>query len=64
LTARCWVASAEPVINRGAGTTGAYASVVEKRCGASAEAIAQASSARDVEEKRIENMRKTSLKVF
>jgi hypothetical protein len=49
LTARCCGASAEPVIDRGAGATGAIAEVVEKRCGASAEAIAQASSARVAE---------------
>jgi len=40
------------------------AEVVESRCGASAVAIAQASSARDVDRSRIENMTKTSLKVF
>jgi hypothetical protein len=49
LTARCCGASAEPVIDLGAGATGAIAEVVEKRCGASAEAIAQASSARVAE---------------
>jgi hypothetical protein len=40
------------------------AEVMEKRCGASAVAIAQASNARDVDRSWIVNMTKTSLKVF
>lgn len=57
MTARCCGASAEPVmIVCGSGVAGTkaipVAEVMQKRCRASAEAIAQASSARDA--KRIE----------
>ena len=54
LTARCCGASAEPVIGCGVGVASTkaitVAEVMEKRCRASAEVVAQASSARDAEE--------------
>ena len=68
MTARCCGRSVEPVIGCGVGVPGTkaitVAEVMEKRCGASAVAIAQASSARDVDRDWIANMTKTSLKVF
>jgi hypothetical protein len=62
LTARCCEASAEPVrIVCGSGVAGTkaipVAEVMQKRCRASAEVIAQASSARDVEKKIERGMR-------
>jgi len=68
LTARCCESSAEPVIGCGFGVPGttaiSVAEVLEKRCGASAAAIAQASSARDVDRSWIENMTTAPLKMF
>jgi len=68
LRARCCGARAEPVIGCGVGVASTeaipVAEVMEKRCGTSAVAVAQASSARDVDPRWIENMTKASLKVF
>jgi hypothetical protein len=53
LTARCCGASAEPVIVCGSGVVGTkaipVAEVMQERCRASAEVVAQESSARDAE---------------
>jgi hypothetical protein len=62
LTAKRCEASAEPVTGCGVGVASTeaitVAELMESRCGASAEAIAQESSARDVE--RIEGAMRTA----